>query len=164
MKINIRFLPILAFFMTAFVGYCWAASGAGQRLESTDISSELEGRWSPDCDNLEGLKIDGSLKGIFTINSNQIIINSNLKEKYEKGNFIDVYLESTSDLGRGGMSLEWGNFSRFIPIAEIKINKPNEMELNWKGFFNKKNKSYQWKDRPDFYQKNETVNFYRCGN
>ncbi len=161
---GVRFFSILPCLMLAFAGTCHADGRVVLYSKSTDVASRLSGRWSPDCDNLEGIKIDGHLKAEFTINSNQIVINSILKEGGKKDGAIDVYFESPLDLGRGGMNLDWDHFSRIIRIATVKIKGENDINLNWIGFFSDKAKKYQWVSQPDFYNDNGKIDFHRCGN
>ncbi|MGF6533394.1 MULTISPECIES: hypothetical protein [Paraburkholderia] len=161
---RVRFFPVLPFLMLAFAGTCHADDGVALYSKSTDVASRLSGRWSPDCDNLEGIKIDDQLKAEFTINSNQIVINSMLKEGVKKDGVIDVYFESPLDLGRGGMNLDWGHFSTVTRIAAIKIKGENDISLNWVGFFSNEAKKHQWVNQPDFYNDNGKIDFHRCEN
>jgi len=164
MKKGMRFFSVLPFLMFAFSGTCHADGGVVLHSISTDVASKLNGRWSPDCGNLEGIKIDGRLKAEFTINSNQIIINSILREGDKKDGVVGVYFKSPLDLGRGGMNLDWNHFSTVTRIAAIKIKGENDFHLNWTGFFSNKTEKYQWVSQPDFYSDNGEIDFHRCEN
>jgi hypothetical protein len=158
------FCSALPFLMLAFAGSCHADGGIVLHAKSTDVANRLNGRWSPDCDNLEGMKIDDHLRAEFTINSNQIVINSVLKENDKKDGVIGVYFKSPLDLGRGGMNLDWNNFSTVTRIAAIKIKDENDINIGWAGFFSNKTKKYQWVSQPDFYKDNGGIDFHRCEN
>ncbi|NUY31561.1 hypothetical protein F0160_13760 [Paraburkholderia sp. JPY303] len=106
------FFTFVSSWVIAFLGPCCAAREVTFYSKSLDSAGKLKGRWSPDCNNLEGIKMDGDLQAEFTINSNQIVINSVLKENIKEDGIINVYFESPLDLGRGGMGLDWDNFSR----------------------------------------------------
>jgi hypothetical protein len=150
--------------MLAFVSSCHAAGDEVLYPSSAEISRMLAGRWSPNCDNLEGMKIGDHSKVEFTINSNQIVINSTLQKYSKNDGIVDVYFDSPLDLGRGGMKLDWVNFSKIRQIATIKIKDEDDFILNWTGFFNKKMKKYQWVGQPDFYRESGMIDFKRCEN
>ncbi|RZF28431.1 hypothetical protein EVC45_17830 [Paraburkholderia sp. UYCP14C] len=161
---KIAFFSVLPSLMLAFAVPCHATGDVVLHSKYGDIASKLEGRWSPDCDNLEGIKIDGHLKAKITVNSNQIVINSFLKEGDKKDGLVGVYLESPLDLGRGGMNLDWDHFSRDHRIAAIKIENESDVIFNWNGFYVGKAKKYQWVSEPDFYGDSGKINFHRCDN
>ena len=74
------------------------------------------------------------------INQNQIYIKAKIKHDQKK---IYLFFDSTLDLGRGGLMLDWDNFSKRFPIAQLKKNN-NSYTLHWYGFYNKKKKTYVW--------------------
>ncbi|MPW06947.1 hypothetical protein GCT19_15015 [Paraburkholderia sp. CNPSo 3155] len=108
--------------------------------------------------------MDGDLQAEFTINSNQIVINSVLKENIKEDEIINVYFESPLDLGRGGMGLDWDNFSRIRRIGYIKIKSERDLVLNWIGFYTNNTREYKWVSKPDFYKNSGKIDFHRCGN
>lgn len=153
-----RMLTSLAFALSLLTYYP-ATSNAGDVLNSEKLLKKIEGRWSSDCANFEGLRIKNN-QSIFTINSNQISINIRLIES--DNNIVNIYFESPYDLGRGGANLDWSNFSKSRPIANMRLNETNDGELKWVGFYNEKGRSYQWKNQPDFYKNSGSVHFHRC--
>lgn len=150
--------PILL--MLVYAGACLAA--VVPYSKNNDYGGQLKGRWSPDCENFDGIRIDSRLDAEFTINSNQIVIDSKLVGGDQQNGVFGVYLVAPLDLGPGGMKLEWGNFSRISKIAEVKINGENNFRLKWVGFFNKHMNQYQWVSQPDFYRGAVDIEFYRC--
>lgn len=106
--------------------------GSGKPSAIASLLKGIEGRWSPDCKSMEGIKIDTSLKAVFTINSNQISINAHLNN--DGRDLVRIYFDLQFDLGRGGLIINWVNFSKSIPIATININKSNAIQSpGWAG-------------------------------
>jgi hypothetical protein len=157
-----KFLSTLPFLILVFAGSCHADGDLVLHSKPADLANSLKGRWSADCSNFEGIEIDNTLKAEFTINSNQITINSILKRS--KDGAINGYFKSPQDLGRGGMNLDWDNFSTIHRIAVIKIKSENDFHLNWIGFFSNKTKKYQWVNQPNFYANKGNIEFHRCEN
>jgi hypothetical protein len=162
--INVVSVSVVSIMVFAFAGDCRATGEVLSYSKLSDIVDKLKGRWSPDCKNLEGIKIDGHLKAEFTINSNQIVINSFLREDAKEKGIFSIYFESPLDLGRGGMNLDWDGLSKFKRVAVIKIKSKNNVILNWTGFCSNKTKAYIWTNDPDFYGNNGKIDFHRCEN
>ncbi|QAU24626.1 hypothetical protein EO087_12005 [Dyella sp. M7H15-1] len=162
-KDTIEKILALLFLAAAFEG-CRATAGPDAGVSSTlaNGSNEFEGRWSPNCERFEGFKVGNNLRANFVINSNQININIHLKISGVEDNLISIYFDSPSDLGRGGINLDWADFSKNIPIAIGEIDGKNSMRLNWSGFYNTKSFLYQWVNQPDFYEKRNVILFHRC--
>lgn len=107
--------------------------------------------------------MDDNLRAAFTVNSNQIVINAVLKQDARKVDVVDVYFDSPLDLGRGGMNLDWRNFSQSISIALIRMRDRNNFDLNWIGFYDRREGLRKWVTQPEFYKGNGgAINFHRC--
>lgn len=127
------------------------------------LSGDISGDWYQSCSDEYNyhLNIPKGEIGVMEILSNQVYVNA----RFDGGkDDIFIYYSSTADLGRGGMMYDWDNFSKVIPIAKITHKKDNEIVFKWKGFFNKKNKSYEivdefYKSKNDF---SSEVKMYRC--
>lgn len=132
----------------------------GCRAIELNPFSALAGKWSPDCEPLEGINLASDGSAIFSINSNQIYVKVHAKET--SPNVFNLFLDAPSDLGAGGMRLSWDNFSRTTPIAVFSVISPNEVDMKWRGFFDNKTKKYQWAEGPDFYENSDLVKFHRC--
>lgn len=117
--------------------------------------SNLLGTWIPNCNNGNGyLKIIRTDSIELEVNSNQIYILSKGIESKGDTISVNIFLIEPSDLGRGGMSLNWNNFSTNIPIAALKYFNQNDIEFSWYGFFNKKTLKREWVDKIDWLMSN----------
>lgn len=115
-------------------------------LNST--STNFIGDWRISCEEGSGYIQVLSLDSIFIeINSNQIYV---ISKGVIKKNILYVYLVAPGELGMGGMNLNWNNFSRNEPIAELLFKK-KDAELKWKGFYNTKKLKYEWVEGPDWF-------------
>jgi len=123
-------------------------------------SSALQGRWSPDCNAVEGVTFDKKGTALIAVNSNQIYVDGYVKEI--GNNTFDLFFLSTKDLGRGGASLDWDSFSKIRPIAKISLIHAAIANFEWNGFFNTNKRKYQWVTDPDFYQKDNGSIFNKC--
>lgn len=112
--------------------------------EFVDLKTLLIGTWKQKnvedcycnpCLNIQFEKIDES----FCVQFFQATVSAyyRLDEKNEK---VNIYFKEPTDLGRGGLGLEWKKFDRRKPIAIIDISKAeeNEISLKWLGFTYKK--------------------------
>ncbi|WP_028889964.1 hypothetical protein [Tenacibaculum ovolyticum] len=103
-----------------------------------DISFErdisINGDWKINCESIGALKIRE--KEVFIeVNSNQIYIDATLEKKNDS--IYNIYLNKPKDLGRGGVNLDWGYFSKDSIISRINCNKKSEFIIfNWLGFYN----------------------------
>lgn len=59
------------------------------------------------------------------------------------------FLEEPADLGRGGMMLNWDDFSNSKPIADAQKNG-DKIKLSWKGFFESSTLKYVWVSDSEF--------------
>jgi len=137
----------------------FAVSFSTHTLSGTDQAEVLYGRWSPDCNSIQGLKVVSSGTAELDVNSNQIYIEVRLSA--EK-NHTNVYLEKPLDLGLGGMKLDWKNFSSSRSIGRITDWSTKKLKFQWIGFYNKKDGQAYWKTNPDFMQTENAI-FYKCG-
>lgn len=127
-------------------------------LSNADEQNKFTGRWSPDCEALQGFQIVSRESAELEVNSNQIYIKTKLSA--EK-NDTAVYFDEVLDLGSGGMQLDWKNFSKDKAIGKIKNWSGKEFIFEWDGFYNTKNSTTYWKENPDFFQKGKII-FYKC--
>lgn len=72
------------------------------------------------------------------VNVNQIVISTTVV-RYD--NKMSIFLEGPAGLGRGGMMLNWDDFSIDKSIADAEING-NNINLSWNGFFEKSELKY----------------------
>lgn len=117
------------------------------------------GRWSINCENAKGIIVTEMGNILMEVNNNQIYITA-LGHKKEK--ILTIFLDEPEDLGRGGMMLDWQNFSKENPIADLKLETKNSAQLTWYGFFNKIQKAHEWADKPDFVVKQNPVILEKC--
>jgi hypothetical protein len=104
--------------------------------------SELLGYWAVECSGGEGyVNVTGIGKARLEVNANQIYIETVIKRDVDK---FDLFLKEPADLGRGGMQLNWSNFSKEHPVAEIYLVSSEQMKLTWLGFYDVKSQSYRW--------------------
>lgn len=80
------------------------------------------------------------------VNANQIVIST---KGVRNDNEMFFFLEGLADLGRGGMILNWDNFSIDKSIADAEING-NNIYLSWKGFLEKSELKYIWVSESEF--------------
>ena len=83
---------------------------------------------------------------VYEVNSNQIYILANIKKN--KKDIEEFYLIKPLDLGRGGLNLNWDNFSLKKKIMSIEY-KNNKINAIWNGFYDKNQKKYVWKYNSD---------------
>lgn len=113
-------------------------------VTSADVRTLLSGKWKQEdaddcyCNQCLNIQFD-ALDENFCVESNQIWI-SVFYQLDEKNREVKIYFKEPTDLGRGGLGLEWKKFDRQKPIAIIDISKveKNEISLKWLGFTYKK--------------------------
>lgn len=132
--------------------------------EQTPLSKELAaeaflGRWSHDCENAKGITITNIKNISIEVNNNQIYINA---FGTRKGRTLTIFLNEPEDLGRGGMMLDWPNFSKEKPIAGLDLKSDRSANLTWNGFFNEEKNNYEWIDEPDFAEKKNPIILKKC--
>ncbi|HHQ4776522.1 TPA: hypothetical protein ACSP0C_000219 [Aeromonas veronii] len=131
-------------FIFAFFSFC---TNAGER-------------WAIDCVSGKGTIILDQKNADVVVNSNQIVISTKVVRNDNKMSF---FLEGPADLGRGGMMLNWDDFSIDKSIADAEMNG-NNINLSWKGFFEKSVFKYVWISESEFippHNKNH-VTLMRC--
>lgn len=108
----------------------------------------IAGYWTNNCQAGSGyVDILDSNNLKIEVNSNQVY----LKGKYEniKSNFYNIYFTS-KELGRGGNSLSWSNYSKDSIIGTLKLIDKKYANFKWLGFYNKVTKKREWVDNTDF--------------
>jgi hypothetical protein len=146
------------------LSYLSAASCSIASTHDSNINSNLwkladiVERWSPSCEQIGGINIQDHNKIIIEVNSNQIYI---LSTGTISNDTLIITLNSPEDLGRGGMMLEWDNFSKTIPIAKMKLISERKSTVEWLGFYNNKLKTSVWLNEPDFLTTESDI-FYKC--
>lgn len=83
---------------------------------------------------------------IIEVNSNQIYISTKVKKVNQ--NTEEFMLLKPVDLGRGGMMLNWNNFSKNKSILTIKLIN-NKKVAYWHGFFDNNISKYVWEKNTD---------------
>lgn len=147
-----------------FLSYLSATSCSIASTRDSNINSNLweladiVGRWSPNCEKIGGISIQDQNKITIEVNSNQIYI---LSTGTINNDTLIFTLNSPEDLGRGGMMLEWDNFSKETPIAKMKLISERKSKVEWLGFYNNKLKTSVWLNEPDFLE-TESDMFYKC--
>lgn len=124
------------------------------------ISVNANERWAIDCASGKGSIIIEQNKADIIVNTNQIVVSTKVVRSDDKLSF---FLEEPADLGRGGMMLNWDDFSSDKAIADAEING-DTIEFSWKGFFENSTLKYVWIYDSEFTSpKNENhVTIYKC--
>lgn len=125
---------------------------------TTALPPYLIGRWSPNCEKVGGINIHSKDHIIIEVNSNQIYILSR-GEFYE--NTLTLFLTQPEDLGRGGMMLNWDEFSKIESIANMELVSEDSTLVEWLGFYSETSKSRVWVYEPDFAESG-TQEFHKC--
>lgn len=116
--------------------------------------SNLLGKWALKCDESGWISIASEEDITMEVNANQIYIHATGEVSEKK---LVIKLIEPADLGFGGMSLDWDNFSRAIPIAEMQVISDNSAKIKWFGFYNKKSNAQEWINEPDFFDQENNV-------
>lgn len=103
-------------------------------------------RWAIDCVSGKGSIIIEHDKADVIVNTNQIVVSTRVVKTDDKLSF---FLEEPADLGRGGMMLNWDDFSNSKPIADAQKNG-DIIKLSWKGFFESSTLKYVWVSDSEF--------------
>lgn len=147
-----------------FLFYVSATSCSIASTRDSNINSSLWeladilGRWSPNCEKIGGINIQDQNKITIEVNSNQIHI---LSTGTINNDTLIITLNSPEDLGRGGMMLEWDDFSKETPIAKMKLISERKSKVEWLGFYNNKLQTSVWLNEPDFLETESDI-FYKC--
>lgn len=109
------------------------------------IPEKFRGKYGVDCNAIR-LNIGETNPIDITVNSNQVNILADLALAPNDNSLLLIYLDKPSDLGRGGMSLKWNEFSKEKPIGSIRLmpTTPKTLEIKWLGFYNKTLNKYDW--------------------
>lgn len=127
-------------------------------LEQEKDQSKFIGRWSPDCENIGGITISNEKDIRMEVNRNQIyILSHGIIEKEE----MKIFLDGPDDLGKGGMMLDWDNFSRTHKLIEFSLLSNDSANIEWLGFYNFQSKSREWRVEPDFMEGGNRT-FLKC--
>ena len=130
-------------------------------LANDDPGLSISGAWSVECDNFTVLNIDSTGQFGLNVNDNQIYINGTIKKA--QVNEYYLYYEGPADLGRGGMTLHWGRFSKTKPIARLSVLHSNTLIINWYGFYDEVDHNFVWTTQPDFLnERNKKIIMKRC--
>lgn len=119
-------------------------------LFSLNVSANEQ--WAIDCDSGKGRITFKESKADMVVNSNQILVSAKVVRSNDRLSF---FLDEPTDLGRGGMMLNWDDFSKKKPIADAVISS-KKISLSWKGFFEESTSKYVWISDSDFSSSNST--------
>jgi len=128
----------------------------------------LSGDWEPDCKTLDGyIEIPKSFDTAkMQITLNQIDIASKIEiDSNDSKMVLEFKLTKPTDLGAGGGSLHWDNFSRDSVIIKMNIIDSTRAKLTWYGFYDNNLKRRFWKDGFDMLGNDSTKNevlVYKC--
>lgn len=118
--------------------------------------------WKTSCDDEAfSLPVDQQSHPL-VVNENQIVISVHTKRI--DANKIGIFLDKTLDLGTGGMTLNWDNFSKTAKIADMTF-KGREAVFRWYGFFDNVQQKRVWVAQPDFvetYAQNGQIKLIAC--
>lgn len=118
--------------------------------------SDFIGKWALKCDGSGWISIASKKNITMEVNVSQIYIHAAGKIS---GKSLVIQLIEPTDLGFGGMSLDWDGFSKAMPIAEMQIISNKSAKIKWLGFYDKKSNSRVWVNEPDFFDpKSHTLN------
>lgn len=70
------------------------------------------------------------------LSSNQVWIQASAERSEMDSSSFDLYYVTPLDLGRGGMSMPWGDFSSTTPIATLTIVNKSKIISKWHGLYN----------------------------
>lgn len=102
----------------------------------------VEGYWKGDCEGLGFVDIKKDNNFVLEVNSNQIYLKGKLYRS-NKSNVYEVKYES-SDVGRGGAELEWGNYEKDSIVAMVYFYNKESAKIDWHGFYNRKTNERDW--------------------
>ncbi len=132
-----------------------------EKLITQQEEQKLNGRWATNCEQSTNLNIDGDTV-LIIVNSNHIYINGLIRKKNDT--IYNVYLENPSDLGAGGLHLNWDEFSRDTLIASFNYKSKFEyLIFNWYGFYDVSSKKRVWETECDFQSEQiSNIKFIKC--
>ena len=140
---TILLMPIIWFFFTC-------NNYPSNKIKFDDAT--LKGVWKISCEEGSGfMKYINKDSILIEANSNQIYILAKAEYSIKKDTLIGkIFLTEPDDLGAGGMSLNWDNYSTTKEIAEFRMFDSKIIELRWLGFFNEKSKEREWVEKIDW--------------
>ncbi|MDR3025166.1 hypothetical protein [Chryseobacterium sp.] len=107
-----------------------------------EVTNNIIGRWSINCDNPIGITIKDNNELIMTIEPNQYYVHLiKIEDKTEKNN-IKYKLKQFEGVGAKEVYSE--AYLNDKEVAVIKFLGGDEIEFNWLGFYNKVNKQRQY--------------------
>lgn len=112
---------------------------------SNIIPSKFVGKYGLNCNEIK-LEIKDSNPIKIMVNSNQVEIYANLLSLADDNTKLMIFLDKPADLGRGGMALDWQNFSTKKPIGRIELLSinPKTIKIDWFGFYSTAKNKYDW--------------------
>lgn len=122
------------------------------------------GDWRRTCDGIPYLSVT-TKGGELVVNDNQIVIKIRTESVPASPGAYNIKLFKPSDLGAGGMRLDWDSFSTDSTIAQLRLtNKPGKAIFSWFGFFNKKTVKRDWVDQSDLNLEtdNNAIDVQKC--
>lgn len=120
----------------------------------------FEGHWKISCEKGSVfLNISENDSVLIEVNSNQIYVKARGKlNSLGNEKSYEIYFVETEDLGRGGMLLDWDEFSSDRMICKLSFDSNKKMQLKWFGFFNITTSNYEWVKETDLMQF-DTLNY-----
>jgi hypothetical protein len=116
-------------------------------LTITSYASKYEKVLSTSCEYSNfSVMYKSDDKAIIEVNSNQIYVLAKIKKTNQ--NTEEFMLLKPEDLGRGGIMLNWNDFSKTKSILTIKTNNHKKIAF-WHGFFDNNQSIYVWKKDTD---------------
>ena len=133
---KIIFIIILLFFS------CKKHTSNNAIADTLKYDIPIEGYWKGDCEGLGFVDIKKNNSFVLEVSSNQIY----LKGKLYRSNKSNVYKAKyeSSDVGRGGAELEWGNYEKDSIVAMVYFYNKEKAKIDWLGFYNSKTKERDW--------------------
>lgn len=131
-------------------------------ISSISYAQSDFGVWGRTCDEGEFSIQLSTEPGPLIVNENQIVIE--IHSKKISTDHINIYFDKALDLGQGGMTLDWDNFSKTRLLAELTF-KGNTGKFKWHGFYDNRKKTHAWVDGPDFIQdhaENGVITLKKC--
>lgn len=112
---------------------------------SNIIPGKFVGKYGLNCNEIK-LEIKDSNPIKIKINSNQVEIYANLLPLTDDNTKLMIFFDKPADLGRGGMALDWQNFSTKKPIGRIELlsTNPKTIKIDWFGLYSTATNNYDW--------------------
>jgi hypothetical protein len=118
-----------------------------RRLNQDTINYTADGYWRSNCDNGTAFINISKKEAFMQVAFNQIYINLTELKRYNFERGIAYKLEEKpTDLGKGGLGLNWNEYLNDKAIAYVKIIDDSHIFFYWYGFYNKKTKKREFKE------------------